>query len=50
MTKFLLIIAFLATIFAAASFATGFDQDFRTGAVVAVVALGGVFLVEGRHA
>jgi hypothetical protein len=41
-----LIIAAVATMYATASFLTGFDGDFTVSAIVAFVALGAVFAIE----
>lgn len=46
MTSFALLIASLATLYAAASWITGFQSDFFIAALVAVLALGVVFLLD----
>lgn len=48
MIRVLFVVAFLATVYATASYLTGFAGDFTVSAVVAVLALGGVFGLQER--
>lgn len=43
MTRFFFALATLATIYAAASYVTDFDADFRVSAIAAMLALGAFF-------
>jgi 4-hydroxybenzoate polyprenyltransferase len=45
----LLILAAAATFWAAISWATGFDSDFKTSAVIAIVCLGGTQYLDYRN-
>lgn len=44
----LLMVAFVATVYASASYMTDFMADFEVSALVAVLALGGFFAVQER--
>jgi uncharacterized membrane protein YphA (DoxX/SURF4 family) len=44
----LLLAAVVATFWAAISWVTGFDTDFKAAAVVAITCLGGVFVIDHR--
>jgi len=46
MKLLLLAVAAIATIYAAASFFTHFDADFEVAVLAAILALGGVFVIE----
>ena len=46
----LLLLAAISTIYATASFLTGFDADFTVSALLAALCLGGVFSLDYREA
>lgn len=49
MKPVLILVALFATLWAFASWLTGFDSDFVVGAVVAISALGAVVLLDYRR-